>query len=48
MTTNFLRWNLYGDDSAHRRMPPNDFPEGEAAPEPGPAAMPFVGPLADR
>jgi dienelactone hydrolase len=45
VTTDFLRWNLYGDDSAHRRLPPNDFPEGEEPPEPGPAAMPFLGPL---
>jgi dienelactone hydrolase len=48
MTTNFLRWNLYGDDSAHRRMPPNDFPDNDPPPQPHPAAMPFIGPLKSR
>jgi dienelactone hydrolase len=44
ITTNFLRWNLYGDDSAHRRLPPSDVPEGTVPPEARSAALSPIGP----
>ncbi len=44
VTTNFLRWNLYGDDSAHRRLPPSNVPDGQIPPEDLPAALSPIGP----
>ena len=44
VTTNFLRWNLYGDDSAHRRLPPSDVPVGQLPAVALPAALSPMGP----
>jgi fermentation-respiration switch protein FrsA (DUF1100 family) len=44
IVTDFLRWNLYGDDSAHRRLPPTNFIGGPVPAEDLPAALSPIGP----
>ncbi|HET9518903.1 MAG TPA: alpha/beta hydrolase [Actinoplanes sp.] len=44
ITTDFLRWNLYGDDSAFRRLPPSNAVGGPVSAEDLPTALSPVGP----